>query len=335
MRDKRGSDLAILLFLVALCPGFVSAGEEDVAFTQKVKAIYSFRPSKVSEEVQKRKIAEMDAFWKLVAGDRKKYLPLLRTELKKKDQLPFFLFDGGCLLAKVSKERDDLELSASAMTRSDLDDLDLTGYFRQVHFLCMGGVSGAKIVPAIGKIIDCPRFRAIIPEHALELSKGQCVTLCVLCMDQKEYVDRFIKRLKVEKDPEKAKVIIGAIAYALTEDGRRAIEEYAKTAKDKGVKQYSIKFTQLEEKRSLPDRKPTISRKDFDRFLRAYFSYESKEPGFDPEAFEKDAPYLVVRGDFEKLKDIRRVSAQRISDEACSEIEFLTMLMQYSLTSKE
>src|SRR5687768_3292151 len=72
--------------------------------------------------------ARMDRFWNKVKANRALYLPLLRAELVREGNPPFFYFDGSQLLITASDSREDGELALSVIERADLEMVEPAGY---------------------------------------------------------------------------------------------------------------------------------------------------------------------------------------------------------------
>ncbi len=329
MSIRKACIMIISLLIPIAC---VFAEDPEYLFTKMIKDIYNFKPSNVSDAVRKTKAGEMDRLWSLVESNKGTYLPLLRKELQAQDHNRFFYFDGSMLLLKHSSKKDDLEIAAGAIGKSDLDDIKGYDYFQAVHGIaCMN----VDVYPAIDNMLNTPDFSMFVTDHFLKLGQNYSVLYCLLCMEEGVYMDRLIQRLKVEKKPETVKTIIMAIAYTVTDRGQKAIANYAESCKDRGLKEYAKTYSVLESKKKLPKKDIKSQRKYFHTFLNDFVNreYHSKEYAFGE--YAKDAYYLVKKEDYSKIKALRKAQAQRVSDEALGEIDFLTMLLQYSFTSED
>jgi hypothetical protein len=329
MSIKRGLFAIIMLWIPILA---VSADDPASQFKKMIREIYNFRPSLVSDEVRKTKAGEMDRLWSLVESNKGTYLPLLRKELQAQDNDRFFYFDGSMLLLKNSTKKDDGEIVAAAIGKSNLEDVQNLDYFRTVHGLACNNIDA---YPAIDNMLNTPDFKIFIVDHVLTLGQDFSVLYCLLCMDEGAYLDRLIRRLEVEKNPDTVKTIILSIAYTVTDKGQKAIIDYVKSVKNPKLGEYAKTYSVLESKKKLPKKEVKSQRKDFHRFLNDFVNreYHSKEYNFDE--YIKDAYYLVKKEDYSKIKALRKSQAQRVSDEALGEIDFLTLLLQYSFTSED
>ena len=135
------------------------ARDHRAPFEERVRTIYNFKPSRTSSKDQDLKSAEMDALWASVDKAPKTYLPLLRKELKKEEQNPFFRYDGAQLLLKHSQSSEDLQLAADSIGRTDLEDISPNVYFRSTHLLA---TQGANVCSCVDKILSDNRFKVFI-----------------------------------------------------------------------------------------------------------------------------------------------------------------------------
>ncbi|HNX60682.1 MAG TPA: hypothetical protein PKK43_16380, partial [Spirochaetota bacterium] len=75
-------------------------------------------------------------------------------------------------------------------------------------------------------------------------------------------------------------------------------------------------------------------RKNLNSYIESIVSEDKSVSKSDPEQFAKDAPFLMKKIDYAQVKDARRRTAARISNEALEEIFYFTALMQFCFTSK-
>jgi hypothetical protein len=327
----RRISLFIIIFL--FFSSFLIADEsKENAFTKMISEIYNFYPSEVSKEIKDKKSKEMDKLWVLVESDKNLYLPLLRKELQKPNQNKFFYYDGSSLLLKNSESKEDMLITIQAINKAPLIDVINYDYFRMVHWI---GTRDINIFPAIENMLSYPQFKIFIPEHVLTLGQDYSTLYCFLVLDDSFYLDQLIQRLKIEKDPTTIKTIIISLAYTVTEKGQKAINDFINSNNDIEINKYAKNFSKLETKEELPKKEIKSERKYINQFLEAYTSREFKQKEFDVKGYSKDLLYIVKKEDYTKIKEFRKKQARRVSDEALGEIEYLTLLMQYALTSKD
>ena len=320
---------AVLLF-GALSLAGATKQEPAKLFRERVKKVYSFKVADLSNDERQAKFKELDAFWALVEGDKKTYLPLLRGELSRDPQpQKFFLFNGTQLLMKYSKDPADLTLAESAISRCDLDDVASESFFRMVHHLAIKGVN---VTASVEKILDTPDFSFFLVQHAMTLKQDLCVYYCVLPMKEEFWIERFIKRLKVEKDPVSARSMIIALYEIATEKATAALIEYSKTAEDEKTRKMAARAMNMPKKADLPNRKITAKRELLFTFLDDFLARRYKNPAYDWKVYREEAPYLIEKKDYARLKEMRRKHSARVSDEALYELSYISILIRLALT---
>jgi len=323
----------LISILIFSCTPPTTTPKDKEHFENRIKEIYNFYPSEVSFEVIEEKSRAMDDFWNLCKSSKRKYLPLLREKLKQEGNNRFFYFDGSSLLLTLSTSKEDMEIAAQAISKSNLKDIQPEPYFHMVHFLAANQMD---VYPAIENILNAPNFKIFVPQHFLTLGQDYSVLYCLLPMNEILYLDRLIQRLNIEKNTESIKTILQAIAFTVTEKGQNAIKKYADTTKDPELLKSSQYYLKLENKKALPEINILSKRKHFDDFLNDLIkrNYESKKYYF--ETYMIEGPYLVRKEDYHKIKQARKTIARRkVSDENLKDIQYLTELLQYAFTSED
>ena len=301
-------------------------------FRVMLAGVYDFSPRKLNEEEREQKIKEMDRFWKLVSSDTNTYLPLLRQELRRPTQNPFFLFDGTNLLMEYSKRKSDLQLAADAYRRTELEDIRHETFFFNLHFI---SVEGVNTFAAIEKILDDPDFEVFIPQHVLTLGQDYSALYCLLHLDVKHWVDKLVARLEQEKDSRTIQSILLCLASSLTDRGRESIRRVSQTGPSEEIQEYAKRFLSQVKQEDLENDNINLRRSEVFDFLESLVSGDIyKQEDVDVERTMREVPYLLEKGDFARLHELRRKAARRVSDEALHEIAYFTALMQYSRTSR-
>ncbi len=187
--------------------------------------MYSFSPHTLTKEQQGQRSKALDAFWQKAKVERKTYLPLLKEQLKQKDVPEFFLYDGSMLLLELEDTAENRRTALQAVARCDLRDVDETTYLRQVHRLA---VLGEDTTDAAFHVLEDPKFKAIIAEHALTLGQDFCLIIMLFPTDSKNWLHRAVKRLEVESNSEAQKSLLYLLWYAQTAESDDAIARFAK-----------------------------------------------------------------------------------------------------------
>jgi hypothetical protein len=192
--------LIIVLTLIAF--GIRVNGQ---TFHDDVQSVFNFTPHKLTTEEQKKLFPKLDEFFNKVINDKKQYLPLLRDELKRKDNNPYFYYDGGILLFEVSTEPSDLQLIADALVKCDLQDIPPRLYLQ--HMLRLS-VMGANVIDAGMHVFDDPKFQVFIEQHALLLNGAECLKFILPRYSSELYVPQLIEQYpKTNSDTAKYQII--------------------------------------------------------------------------------------------------------------------------------
>jgi hypothetical protein len=174
-------------------------------FHDDVQSVFNFIPHKLTTEEQKKLFPKLDEFFSKVINDKKQYLPLLRDELKRKDNNPYFYYDGGILLFEVSTEPSDLQLIADALVKCDLQDIPPRLYLQHILRL---SVMGANVIDAAMHVFDDPKFQVFIEQHALLLNGGECLKFILPRYSSELYVPELIARYpKSSSDTSKYQIL--------------------------------------------------------------------------------------------------------------------------------
>lgn len=201
------------------------AQETNKANREEILGVYSFSPHALNKEEQSQKSDSLDAFWNRAKADRKTYIPLLKDQLKAKDVPAFFLYDGSMLLLELADTAENRRIALQAVARCDLRDVDRTAYLREVHRFA---VAGEDTTDAAFHILDDPKFKAIIPEHALTLGQDFCLIVMLFPTDSTNWLQRAMKRLEIETDSEAQKSLLNLLWYSQTSASDDAIANFAR-----------------------------------------------------------------------------------------------------------
>ncbi len=192
---------------------------------ERVQTLYSFSPSKVTDEVRASKSKEMDAFWSEVKDHKDAELPLLRNELRDASNPPFFFADASGLLLTLSKAPADLALAVTALTRVDLADFQSRQYLYEVHGLAL---QGANVAPAALHMLDDPKFVVYLPEHgAYKLDQPSCLQVALMPLATEVWLPEVMERIHTERDETAMKSLLMLLFYAQTDEADGTIRSIA------------------------------------------------------------------------------------------------------------
>ena len=162
--------IALALGLLASA-GVSSASAPDCkTLTELVRKVYTFRPSKLTAEEQKKRAAEMDRVWKLVRENSKELAPCLRSLLENPRSDAWFRVDGSDLLVAVEPTPESKKLQIACWGRADLKDLAPEVYVRK---LTAFGFEGFDTTVAAEHWMKSPDASFDLAKHALHVGNQE------------------------------------------------------------------------------------------------------------------------------------------------------------------
>ena len=236
---------ALAVFTAVLLVGRTEAQSpqgDATAFHSKVASLYSFEPHKLTSQQIEAKSKVLDDFWSEVKADPKRYLPLLRNELRDERNSAFFSYDGSKLLLAISEDRNDRAVALEAIPRADLQGVQHTDYLRTVHWFARSGFHTTK---AALRILDYPDFKAFIVQHALTLGQNYSLIYMLFPMRDSDFVPALIDRLNTETSVVSQKSILLALWYSMTAEAKAAAARFISDAsKSKEARNYAKELAQ-------------------------------------------------------------------------------------------
>jgi hypothetical protein len=100
-------------------------------------------------------------------------------------------------MISLSNDAADRTIILSAISHSDLRDLQLKDYFLLVHSMA---AQGENTSAAAFNILAQPKFQVFIPQHSLTLGQDYCLMYMLLPTDQDFWLRPAIERLRAEQD---------------------------------------------------------------------------------------------------------------------------------------
>jgi hypothetical protein len=196
----------ILVFLIILTNPI--SGQE---LHDEVTKVFDFNPHKMSSKEQKAVYPKLDDFFDLVIQNKEKYIEPLRNELKRNDNNPYFYFDGGLLLMEISNDKNDMQLVADALVKTNLKDLSPKIYLQHILRL---SIQGADVIDAALHILDDPSYKVFIPQHSLTLKYGEALSFILprYCSDL--YIDKLISKFNTISSVETKSSCLSLFFYA-------------------------------------------------------------------------------------------------------------------------
>jgi hypothetical protein len=286
----------------------------DAAVVKALHDTYCFKPHELTREQQEARGKDLDALWEATAKDPARYLPAIRAELAGDRQVPFFYFDGGRLLLKLSSAPSDRALALAALARVDLQDIEPLDFVEAVNRFARDGLDTTA---AAFTILADPKFVAIVPAHATELHQSDALRFMLLPSGHAAIAPAVVARYAVEKT-EAAKQALLVLAFDLAPEGDPLVRRVAADGQEipavRAHAQATLKLmSQIAAARSPGQLMAVVTGKRAPATRRA----TEMPPGF---------PKTVA-----EVLAARRQAAGRISDEALDEIEMDSMLLRMYL----
>jgi hypothetical protein len=271
-----------------------AAAPPEPAIVARVRETYAFEPHELTEAQQTEKSKGLDALWDSAKKEPARFIPALRAALSSDGMPPFFYYDGGQLLAKLSTAPADRAIILAALARVDMRDITPRAYVETVHALAREGFDTSE---AAFKILEDPKFVAYVPEHDLELGYVDALKFMLLPSSSAAIPGAVVARYPKER-AEDAKKALLAIAYYLPPEGDALVRRVAADVKE-----------------------PPALRD----YAREIVGVVDGEAAADPAslALHDDGPRTIP-----DVIAARRKSAGRISDEALGELEFETRVLR-------
>jgi len=193
----------------------------------EIQNVYNFQPHTLSDAQIAQKSGLLDQFWAKAKSRPDVYAAGLRKELADFSNPPFFLYDGSRLLMSLSNDPADRKIILSAISHSDLQDLQLRDYFLLVHSMA---AQGEDTTAAAFHILEQPKFQVFIPQHSLTIAQDYCLIYMLLPTNQDFWLQPAIKRLLGETDVTAQKSLLLLLWYAQTSDSDKTIGEFSRDA---------------------------------------------------------------------------------------------------------
>jgi len=123
---------------------------------------YGFRPSNLSASEQKSKAAAMDQFWNLAKAEGPEGLACVANLITDEKEDTWFLFDAASLLVTFDKSGRSDSAIVSALSRTDLADVDPPGF---IDVALQVSQRGGDIGPAAHNYMNATKVTAYLPAH--------------------------------------------------------------------------------------------------------------------------------------------------------------------------
>lgn len=233
------------------------------AFHAEIGRLYGFAPNSLKKQKRiEATSARLDAFWNKVKADKATYLPLLRAELVRADNPPFFYFDGAELLRDASDSREDGQLALNSIERADLTNVDPSGYLYALNWFVNHGYDTRR---AALRWMDKPNEQIIAQPfpHVFYYRPLQALIFSLFGMDEELFVGDLVARLQTARDDHEISALIHAIWATATAEGRAALAAYAEDpARKPEARKYAGEMLLHQGEGPLPTRSEAELRQD-------------------------------------------------------------------------
>jgi hypothetical protein len=219
---KRNRSIGSLIFQFLLASAIVSAQPPQIH--DQIQQVYSFQPHLLTDQQIEQKSRILDEFWKKAKAQSAIYVPSLRQELANFGNPSFFLYDGSMLLLSLSDKKEDRKVVLSAIAHCDIGDVQANDYFKQVHRLA---AMDEDVTLAAFHILDSPKFKVFIPQHALTLGQDYALVYLLLPTDEQYWMNAALQRLGTEQDLTAQKSLLLLLWYAQRDAADKAIGAFA------------------------------------------------------------------------------------------------------------
>jgi len=230
---------------------------QSASVHEGIEKTYNFQPHTLSSAEITQKSGVLDQFWTKAKSEPNIYVPALRQELADFRNPPFFLYDGSMLLLSLSNTPADRKVALGAMAHTDLRDVQTKDYFLQVHRMA---TLDEDTTAAAFHILEQPKFKVFIPQHALTLGQNYSLAYMLLPTSQDFWLQTAIDRLQSERDETAQKSLILLLWYAQTDAADGAIATFAGDAsKSANARDYAKQITQVRNKIGTKERARALS----------------------------------------------------------------------------
>lgn len=282
---------------------------------QKEKSnVYGFRPSQISKEEQKAKSDQMDQFWKSVKSQEQSGKECLKQLIVAEEQDGFFVFDGASLLLSFDQSPASLEVARMALSKTNLKDIDSSGYIRMAMFLFQKGLD---ITQAVEHSMKAPEVKGYVPQHAMHLDRETGAFFLYGIMPA-PIADKSLIRMLDAPEPATRSTAVLLLSLSLTEESFKSLKSLDKASLPKSVQEAveaSVKYHSVASAGSAK-----VSRADVLKTLNRIPKYGGDFWGVagDKEFAQSSVAVLTVE-DIPALREARRKSISGLSDEALHE----------------
>jgi hypothetical protein len=294
----------------------------EILKNEKLK-VYGFLPSQFSDQERNIKSGQMDRFWKMVKAQGEPGVACLKGMIDTEQQDKFFVFDGTSLLLTLDQSPASLQQALAAMSRSDLTNLDSSGYVRVALFLLNRGLD---ITPLAEHYMLSPDVKGYVPQHAMRLDRETGALFLYGGLAGPTADQSLIHMLNAPLTEARHTATL-LLALSMTEESYYALKSVQKESlpdRVRKVVEHSIKMEGARKAGTAA----TTTRGEVLQTLRRIPHYGEDFFGVaGDKEFAKNAGALLTAEDVPLLQEARRKSISSLSDEALHEYFALSWIL--------
>ncbi|MCC6141293.1 MAG: hypothetical protein IT389_11860 [Nitrospira sp.] len=289
---------------------------------QEKSRIYGFHPSRISKEEQKSRSNQMDQFWSSVKSQGQSGRECLKQLILAEQQDGFFVFDGTSLLMDMDQSPASLEVALAGLSKTNLKDIDSSGYIRMALFLFHKGL---EITPLAEHYMIAQEVKGFVPQHAMRLDRETGAFFLYGSMPITTADQSLVRMLSVPELPARSTAAL-MLSMSMTEESYTALKSLPKTFLPEQIRiaiEKSTKYQSIQE--SGPFK---MTRAEVLNVLSRIPNYGGDFWGVaGDKEFTKSAVGTLAYGDLPALREARRRSLSGLSDEALHEYFALSHIL--------
>jgi hypothetical protein len=149
-----------------------------------------------------------------------------------------------------------------------------------------------------------------------------------MLMKDNQWLPALIDRLTREQSLSVVHTILLCVYESVTDDGYRAIREYAQKGPLPQGRAFASRIGELLQEQKPPPQKLRASREHLFDYIDDLVARNYRNSAYDWKTYEAEAVHLVRAEDYDRIMNIRRMHAVRVSDEALDELMELSKLLR-------
>ena len=299
-----------LILLILLC-GIDAFPQKDkcVELQKLIDKTYNFKPSKLNEQEQTAKSAEMDIVWNKVKSDKENFVPCLKKAMQKTDANNFFVFDASNLIFSFDKSDESKKFLVKSYSKVDLSDVNLAYWLPYVAAL---GYEGFDTTAAGDNWLRSSVEGFYLPQHGTRKVTKNIGSIVIFgSMDEKFATPALAKIASDEKHPAR-EIAVYLLAQQTTPEAFRELKSLDKKGFSESVKTAINNFVNNPKILKPREGEPKTTREQYLEAFQELANGKSKkfiELTIEVPDGEKDAVAVLKKEDIPLIRKARRYFA--------------------------